>query len=58
MDESYSWFASFAQTWGLVIFFVGFMGVLAYVFWPSNKKGFDEAAQIPLEEDDSREHDS
>jgi cytochrome c oxidase cbb3-type subunit 4 len=41
---------AFAQSWGAVYFSVMFVVALAYALWPSNKKRFDEAAQIPLEE--------
>ena len=53
MRDLYMQLASFAQTWGLLLFFFGFLGVIAYAFWPSKKqkKNFDEAAQIPLKED-------
>ncbi|MGO9171882.1 MAG: cbb3-type cytochrome c oxidase subunit 3 [Rhodomicrobium sp.] len=37
---------------GLIIFVVLFAGVLAYIFWPGNQKGFEEASRIPLEKDD------
>ncbi|MGH2342518.1 cbb3-type cytochrome oxidase subunit 3 [Segnochrobactraceae bacterium EtOH-i3] len=43
--------AHFAQTWGLLYFFLIFLGVLVYAFWPKNKARFDEAAHIPLKED-------
>ena len=53
MRDIYMMLASFAQTWGLLIFFFGFVGVIAYAFWPSKKKkkAFDEAARIPFKED-------
>ncbi|MGE4371476.1 MAG: cbb3-type cytochrome c oxidase subunit 3 [Xanthobacter sp.] len=53
MDETYSFFSSLAQTWGLLLFVFAFVLVLAYVFWPSRKrkKDFDDAANIPLKED-------
>ncbi|MET3356260.1 cbb3-type cytochrome c oxidase subunit 3 [Xanthobacter autotrophicus] len=53
MHETYLWLATFAQTWGLVLFVLGFLLVIAYVFWPSKtrKKEFDDAANIPLKED-------
>ncbi|HQS10697.1 MAG: hypothetical protein B7Y12_18205 [Rhizobiales bacterium 24-66-13] len=53
MRDIYMFFASFAQTWGLMLFFLGFVGVIVYAFWPSKKmqKNCDEAAQIPLKED-------
>ncbi len=35
-----------------LLFFIGlFVAVLAYAFWPGNKKRFDEAARLPLEDD-------
>ena len=46
-----------AQTVVLVLFVALFIAVLVYVFWPGNKKGFDEAAQLPLEDDDKPEED-
>jgi cytochrome c oxidase cbb3-type subunit 4 len=33
--------------WGLVLF----LGIVAYAFWPSNKKTFEEHGKIPLEDD-------
>jgi len=51
MDETYSAFAAFAQTWGLLYFIILFAIVLAYALWPKNRKRFDDAAQIPLRED-------
>nr|WP_321458414.1 cbb3-type cytochrome c oxidase subunit 3 [uncultured Cohaesibacter sp.] len=49
--STYETLANFAQTWGLLYFVLIFAGVLAYTFWPSNKKRFDDAAQMPLRED-------
>ena len=51
---SYESAARFAQDGGLIYFGLMFLAVLVYVFWPRNKKGFDEAARLPLEEDDER----
>lgn len=48
---TYETLASFAQTWGLVIFVALFGMVLFYALKPSNQKQFDEAARIPLEKD-------
>ena len=33
------------------LFFGVFLLVIAYAFWPSRKKRFDEAARMPLRED-------
>jgi cytochrome c oxidase cbb3-type subunit 4 len=38
---------------GLFLFLALFAGVLLYVFWPGNAKGFDEASRIPLAMDDA-----
>lgn len=51
MHETYRALASFAQTWGLVLFVLAFLGVVAYAMWPSKKKDFEEASKIPLDED-------
>ena len=51
MSATYSAFAQFAQTWGLLYFVAAFVGVLAYALWPSRKVTFDEAARMPLRED-------
>lgn len=54
----YEKLAQFAQTWGLVIFIIAFVLVLIYALNPANRKKFDRARRIPLEdgdEDDGRE---
>ncbi len=43
---------SFFGMAGLIMFIVLFAIVLAFTFWPGNKKGFEEASRIPLETDD------
>ena len=30
---------------------IAFTGVVAFAFWPSKKKSFDEAGRLPLDED-------
>ncbi|MGQ4273550.1 cbb3-type cytochrome c oxidase subunit 3 [Terrihabitans sp. B22-R8] len=52
MADTYNALAHFAQTWGLVLFCVGFAGVVIYALSPSRKGMFDRAARIPLDEDD------
>ena len=37
--------------YGLVYLLVLFVGVIAYAFWPGNKRKFDDAARRALEED-------
>ena len=51
MSSSYTFFSHFAQTWGLIYFFVIFILVIVYALWPSRQKQFDESARIPLRED-------
>lgn len=51
MAGTYQTLASLAQTWGLVLFVLGFLGVVAYALNPRRKQQFDEAARLPLKED-------
>lgn len=44
--------AHFAQTWGLVLLVAIFLSAVAWALWPSNKQRFEEAAQLPLREDE------
>ena len=43
-----------SQTIALILFVGLFAGILAYVFWPGNKKKFDEAAELPLDDDNDK----
>jgi cytochrome c oxidase cbb3-type subunit 4 len=36
---------------GMLLFIILFAGVLIYTFWPGNKKRFERARHIPLEDD-------
>jgi cytochrome c oxidase cbb3-type subunit 4 len=40
-----------SQIVALILFIALFAAVLVYVFWPGNKKKFDEAAQLPLDDE-------
>lgn len=44
--------SQFAQTWGLVLFVVAFLLVLIYALAPGNRKKFDAARRIPLQDED------
>ena len=36
-----------------LLFFIGlFLAIVIYVFWPGNKKKFDEASRLPFENDE------
>ena len=48
----YGTVSTFAKSWGLVYLMVLFIGVCVYAFWPRNKEKFDQAARVPLDEDD------
>ena len=48
----YETLSKFAQTGGLLLFVIAFALVLYYALNPSNKKNFDEAKRIPLEDED------
>ncbi len=47
----YEKLASFAQTGGLLLFVLAFVLVLIYALAPGNKKRFDHARRIPLEDE-------
>lgn len=49
---TYEQVLAFAQSWGSVYFMLLFAAVCIYALWPSNKAKFDEAARIPLEDDE------
>ena len=54
MELDHNSFVAFAKSWGL-FYLIGFsIAVLIYVFWPSNRKRFDEAKKSILEDDDDR----
>jgi cytochrome c oxidase cbb3-type subunit 4 len=47
---TYETVSRFSQQAGTLYFALIFVAAVAYVLWPKNKKGFDEAAQIPFRE--------
>ncbi|MAU40522.1 MAG: CcoQ/FixQ family Cbb3-type cytochrome c oxidase assembly chaperone [Kordiimonas sp.] len=51
MELTHADVAAFAQSWGLVYLFILFIGTVVYALWPSNKKKFNDAANLPLSED-------
>ena len=51
---SYDDMRAFFGVTGLLIFVALFAGVLIYTFWPGNKKRFDRASRIPLEDDEDQ----
>jgi cytochrome c oxidase cbb3-type subunit IV len=49
---TYETVRSLSAMTGMFIFIALFIGVLVFVFWPGNQRGFDEASRIPLDKDD------
>ncbi len=43
---------AFAKSWGLIYLIALSVGVLIYVFWPSNRKRFDRAKTSILDHND------
>ncbi|MBF0177073.1 MAG: cbb3-type cytochrome c oxidase subunit 3 [Magnetococcales bacterium] len=42
-----------SKTFALVWFFLAFIAIVIWVYWPSRKKGYDEAATRILHDDDA-----
>ena len=45
---SYEQATHFAQTWGLALLTLLFLGAVVYALWPGNRDKFERAAQAPL----------
>jgi len=43
---------AFAQSWGAVYFSLMFAVAFIYAWWPKNRPRFEQAAQIPLKDED------
>jgi cytochrome c oxidase cbb3-type subunit 4 len=50
--ETYETLRAFAASWGLVLLFLAFIGVLVWVFRPGARKGQDEAARMIFRNED------
>jgi len=48
----YQWLVTVSQTAGLLLFVGLFLAVLIYALWPGNKRRFERAARVPLEDGD------
>jgi cytochrome c oxidase cbb3-type subunit 4 len=44
---------AFVQSWGAVYFTLMFAVAFAYAWWPKNRNRFNQAAQIPLKDEDA-----
>lgn len=49
--SNYEEWRQFAASWGLVYFALIFFIGVAWVMWPSRRKFYEDAAQMPLRED-------
>ena len=52
MDLDHNSIVAFAKSWGLFYLIALCVGVLVYVFWPSNRKRFDRAKRSILDKND------
>lgn len=52
MDLDHDSIVAFAKSWGLFYLIALSVGVLIYVFWPSNRKRFDRAKRSILDKND------
>ncbi|MGE0253077.1 MAG: cbb3-type cytochrome c oxidase subunit 3 [Alphaproteobacteria bacterium] len=48
---TYEGVREFAGTWGLVYMVVLFVVVVGWALWPANRRRFQEAARIPLDDE-------
>lgn len=44
----------FSKSFGLIYLVVLSLICLAWTYWPSSKKGFDEAARVPVLDEEDR----
>ncbi len=54
----YQTFTMLTQIIGLILFIGLFLAVLIYALWPGNKKRFERASKLPLDQDDKPEQDT
>ncbi len=47
----YETVVTITQVAALLFFVALFLAIVIYVFWPGNKKKFDEASRLPFEND-------
>jgi cytochrome c oxidase cbb3-type subunit 4 len=52
MDLEHGAVVAFSKSWGLFYLVALTLAVLAYTFWPSNRKRFERAKNSILERDD------
>ena len=52
MDFNYDTVVAFSKSWGLFYLMAFFLCVVAYAFWPANRKRFDRAKHSIFNRDD------
>lgn len=52
MGIAHDTLVGFAKSWGLFYLIAMSIAVLAYAFWPGNRKRFDKAKRSILDDDD------
>ncbi len=52
MELDHQTLVAFSKSWGLFYLIAMALAVLAYAFWPSNRKRFDRAKNSILDKDD------
>lgn len=52
MEETYTTMRHFADSWGLLAMFIFFVCAALYAFRPGGRKAADDAARIPLKDED------
>jgi len=57
VSDTYTAVAEFAQSWGLLYFFIAFVAVVIWVMWPSRKRKYEDASKIPFREDQREDKD-
>ncbi|MEM7471701.1 MAG: cbb3-type cytochrome c oxidase subunit 3 [Pseudomonadota bacterium] len=51
--ETYTLLREFADSWFLMAMFAFFVGTLVFAFWPSLRHAREDAASIPLRDEDT-----
>jgi len=52
--QTYTFLREFADSWFLIVLFIFFLGTWVFAFWPSQKTAREEAALIPLRDEETK----
>lgn len=52
--ETYTLLREFADSWFLLVMFCFFVGTWIFAFWPGQRAAREDAASIPLRDDDAK----